>query len=174
MPRLARILKLAVALCACAAALAACGGGGSGTTAGVPELVGTEIPTAVQPPPTPPTCAPPANLSLPSAFPNEVRSIVPPDFVVWSVQTSPNLIVVGRSMPSNDTGKNEPLYGILAADIRSKVTALGWPLRINVQVSLTDTTATAPDGRVLHFFTGEQVDCPGQVRVVFDLQWIKG
>jgi len=174
MPRLARILTLALALCAGAAVLAACGGGSSGPSAGVPQLVGTEIPTAVLPTPTPPICTPPANLALPAAFPDEIRSVVPTDFVVWSVQTAPNLIVTGRAMVADESGKNEPLYGIAVQAIKEKVIALGWPPRINVEVSDTDITATAPDGRVLHFFTEPRDECPGQVYVVFDLQWIKG
>jgi hypothetical protein len=164
---------LSVALGALIVALPACGGGGDGgggTAGGVPVLAGSPIPTVALPTPTPPICTPPAQLDVPANFPQEVP--LPPDFVTWSVSTTPHLQVVGRVTPP----EVDPRAGIApqfltVRAIVDRLKDLGWTRRLNQRVDGEDYDLFAPDGRSAHLNVVEK-ECPGQVQITYDFNWI--
>lgn len=158
----------ALALCA-AALMAACGGGDDGPSVrGAPTLRSSPLPTVAPPSPTPPICEPDEPLDLPASFPaGEIP--VPPDLVVWEVETEPHLRVYGSVSPPQDASL--PPRGVVAAAVVSRLVETGWQAQL-ARGTAQDYDITSPDGRVLRFMVTEPLECPGQVRVLYELPWI--
>ena len=155
---------------------AGCGGGGKPAPQdGRIVLAGTEIPTVSPVPPVPPTpvvCSPPASLSMPANFPRDFP--VPPDFVVWSITTSPHLHVEGRVSPPRSSNR-EPLKGIVANSIVTRGAAMGWKFAIRDHIDGQDYTFSTPDGRTGHFNANQApFGCEGQVVLILDADWVTG
>ncbi len=150
---------------------AACGGGGKSANNGAPVLAGTEIPTVSPVPATVASCAPPQQLALPANFPREIT--VPPDYVIWSVETTPHLRVVGRVTPPASPTSEVP-KGVVADAILAEATAGGWQLRLHQGPEALDYDFTLPDGREGNFTSGTAPGCPGQVILTFDANWVTG
>jgi hypothetical protein len=162
-----RLAMAAVTLAACAL-VAACGGEDETSVRGAPTLRTSPLPTVEPPSPTPPICKPDAPLELPASFPvDEVP--VPPDFVVWEVKTEPHLVVSGSVSPPQDA--SQPPRGVVASAVISRLVERGWEARL-ARGTAQDYDVTAPDGRVLRFAVDEPLECPGQVRVLYELQWV--
>lgn len=157
---------LAVAVMVIAALAAGCGGGGGSDGGGV-KLAGSPIPTVSPVPPTPAICAPATPLTLPASFPQEIP--VPEDYVVWAVETTPFLHVVGRTTPPIE--QNNPPHGVVAAALTEKMGARGWRVQLNPRIDGQDYDLTSPDGRVMHFNALNEPEC-GDVQLVYDLRWV--
>lgn len=156
-----------------AAVTAACGSGSKKTAPGGGlVLVGTVIPTAPPATLTPAVCKPPAALSLPANFPADFP--VPPDFVVWSVETSPHLHVEGRASPP-PAANGEPPKGVVANALVTRGTAMGWQFATRNHIDGQDYMFVTPDGRTGHFNANQApAGCEGQVILVLDADWVTG
>ncbi len=158
----------AFAVVGCALLLAAA----CGSADDVPDrvkLAGTAIPT-ITPSPTPvPVCDPPAALPVPANFPVEVR--LPTTIVVWSVQTTPHLRLVGRVRdPNTDSRSAQQAVdtGILLA-LKFEGFEIGADPGPN-----GGYVFTAPDGRQGEYMGIPIPECPGQVEMIYELYWITG
>lgn len=170
------MLAALIALAAAGAIVAvACGGGGGGKQEDVsliPTLAGTAIPTVSPIPPTQAVCTPPAQLALPASIPSDVP--IPPDYVVWSVSTSPYLHVEGRVAPP--ARRDEPGKGIVAAAITGRMLEMKWRFTLNAGADGQDYNFSTPDTppREGHFLAATVPGCPGQVQLNWDFKWITG
>jgi len=162
-------IALTVAIVGIAAAAACGGNSGAPSSGGAPKLAGTAIPTVPLPTPTEVVCSPPAQLAIPANFPAEIP--LPPDYQVWSVTTSPNLIVIGRTTPSITPGSLDVPRGVVARDLLTAFVGRGWTPKLN-QVDGRDYNLTSPDGRILHFNAIERPECGGIVQLTFDVKWV--
>ena len=165
-----RVLAVA-ALGTVVLALAACGGGGKSGSNGQPKLVGTEIPTVSPVAATAASCVPPQPLALPANFPTEIT--LPLDYVVWSIETTPHLRVVGRTTPPASP-KNEVPKGVTADAVLREAAAGSWKLTLHDKLEALDYDFTLPDGRQGNFTSATAAGCPGQVILTFDAHWVTG
>jgi hypothetical protein len=105
---------------------------------------------------------------LPANFPAEIP--VPPNFIVWSMEQSPHLKVVGRVMAPLEPPN--PPHGVVADALVRLLEEKGWRTKFNEHVDGVDYDMTAPDGRVLHFNTLTKKECANVVELTYDVQWI--
>jgi hypothetical protein len=150
------------------AALAAACAGGDDVPARV-RLAGTPIPTATPQPTPAPVCEPPVALPVPANFPAEVR--LPTTIVVWSVETTPYLRLVGRvSDPTIDS------YAAQQAVDTGIIQALQFEgFEIGADPGPNGGYVfTAPDGRRGEYLGVPIVECPGQVELLYELYWVTG
>ena len=145
---------------------AACGAGDD--VPNTVKLAGTPIPTATVAPTPIPICNPPSPVSVPTNFPPEIP--LSELFVPWSVETTPNLRIIGRI---EDLSRDSlTLQSLLEP-------ALLGQLKQQFEVS-TDPgpnggyMLTAPDGRTGEFLTYPIAECPGQIELFYDLYWVTG
>lgn len=164
---LRRLVMAAVGLAACVL-VAACGGDDGPSLRGAPTLRSSPLPTVAPPSPTPPACDPDVPLELPASFPAD-EIPVPPDLVIWEVETEPHLLVSGSVSPPQDA--SQPPRGVVASAVISRLVEAGWQARL-ARGTAQDYDVTAPDGRLLRFMVDELPGCPGQVHVLYELQWV--
>lgn len=150
---------------------AACGGGGK-TTTGAPRLANSPIPTATPAPPTVTICGPASEQPLPADFPKD-EVVVPPDFVVWSVERSPHLRVVGTVLPPEDQNGREA-WLVVSDALIARLQKANWKVALNDKIEGRDYDFTAPDGRTGHFLAQPRIGCTGSVNLTYDINWITG
>lgn len=164
-----RRLAFAVAGLMACVLVAACSGDGGSSLRGAPTLRSSPLPTVEPPSPTPPICEPGESVAVPENFPSDEVPI-PPDFVGWEVTTEPHLRLVGTVSPPEDVSL--PPHGVAIRPIVDLLRGQGWTPMLNPRVSGQDWDLTAPDGRVLHVNASVMPECPGQVRLTYDVYWV--
>lgn len=150
----------------------ACGGGSETATSGGPQLASSPIPTVTPAEPTVTVCGPATELTLPADFPTD-QVVVPPDFVVWAVERSPHLRVIGTVNPPADANGRPP-WTVVADALTNRLQAAGWKLALNQQIEGRDYDFTSADGRSGHFLAQPRIGCSGAVNLTYDINWITG
>ncbi len=161
-------LPLSMLLTAAAAIALGCGGGGGDNVSDVPTLAGTPIPTAVIVPTATPVCPVDAPLPLPANIPADVP--LPPDLKIMRIETTPHLIILGRTEPPPNPEANPPVT--LASSMAASFRDAGWTATRNFRVDGIDYTVTHPDGRTGHFNAHLAMGCALNADLTVELFWI--
>ena len=165
-------LMLAIMALAAAILLGACGGGGDTKAPGGPRLANSPIPTVTPAEATPIACGPSAETALPDDFP-KADVVVPPDFVVWTVERAPHLRVFGTVNPPEDQNGRPP-WTVVSDALIDRLQKAGWTIALNDKIEGRDYDFHAPDGRSGHFLAQPRNGCTGSVNLTYDINWITG
>jgi hypothetical protein len=164
-------LTLAAIAAASAILLGACGGGDATPSTG-PRLANSPIPTVTPLEGTPIICGPDTPLALPDDFPTD-EVTVPPDFVVWTVERSPHLRVVGTVNPPEDQNGRQP-WNVVSDALIGPLQKAGWTISLNDKIEGRDYDFMRADGRTGHFLAQPRNGCTGSVNLTYDINWITG
>jgi hypothetical protein len=168
-------------LAACAVSMlgilaAACDGGTDEEPAVAlrPELIGTPLPTATAPPPTPVICDVPEPIPAPPNIDSDV--VFPAGFAIESLETTPHLKMLGRASVLSDPAlaPEELSIGptqLFERRVVGKMRDL-WRTQLNSGVSGRDYTLSSADGRVLHLNFVDVGACPEHGYVLYEFFWI--
>jgi hypothetical protein len=146
----------------------ACGGNGSDT--GVPKLAGTRVPTAVIEPTATPVCQTESPLPTPATFPGDL--LLPDDFRISTVETTPHLRIVGTTQPPIDPGSTAGPPAITGSSMARVLSEVGFTSTRNADVDGIDYSFSAPDGRSGHFNVMPVAGCAGFVSLAIELFWV--
>jgi hypothetical protein len=152
--------------------IAACGGGGDSNAPGGPKLANSPIPTVTPNVGTPIVCGPTVETPLPADFPT-ADVVVPPDFVVWTVERTPHLRVFGTVNPPEDQNGRPP-WTVVSDALIDRLQKAGWTIALNDKIEGRDYDFHAPDGRSGHFLAQPRNGCTGSVNLTYDINWITG
>lgn len=164
--------KWAVAALLASTAFAAACGNGDALDDGEVRLIGTEIPTVyVSPVPTP-VCAAENPLPLPPNFPPRTEILLPEDYRISEIETSPYLRVVGTTQPPEDPDEFLQPHAVVGTAMGEALQDRGWTLSFNDDVAGIDYNFSDAAGRMGHYNTQSVLGCPGYVTLIIDLVWI--
>jgi hypothetical protein len=168
---LAKAVVSALALLAASTVAAGCGDGGAPGDGEV-RLIGTEIPTVFVTPVPTPVCAAENPLPLPPNFPPRSEILLPEDYRISEVETSPYLRVVGTTQPPENPDEFVQPYAVVGTAMGEALLNRGWMLNVNDDVEGIDYNFSDAGGRMGHYNTQPVPGCPGYVRLIIDLAWI--
>ena len=150
--------------------MAACGGGSATKTSpSGPQLANSPIPTVTPTDATPAWCAPEVALDLPADFPT-TDVVVPPDFIVWSVERSPHLRVVGTVFPFEDQQGRAP-FTVVSDALIDRLQQARWAISLNDKIEGRDYDFTRRTAAPAHFLAQPRDGCPARSTCNYDINW---
>jgi hypothetical protein len=158
--------RLVAAIVAITIIVAACGGDDEPDGGGAPIIANSPIATVTPDPTLLPVCDP-AALPAPEGISDDV--ILPPDYLIESIETSPHLLLRGVVTPP-ESGAVPP-YELVALAMRDNMIELGWTVR-ETRGAGKGYEFLKPDQRYGIFFARPLPDCEGRARFDIDFRWI--